>query len=326
VESAIATAAPSADTEFLDPAGVPRWDAVSFDVACSRCGYNLRMLAEPRCPECGLTFEWREVLNSLAAQGPFLFEHNWRRRPLRSWLTTVGRGFFPRSFWQQVSIHERVRAGPLWVMLLLSAAVHVVVFLTIPFLIHVLLSLALGIPVNQSAPNGAWAAAVPTWAEPMYGVTYGLSVGRLASGALVLHCVCALLFHLFVPACLLILFQTLARHRLRQVQMLRAVAYAATPASILAASLTVLILIGKTIPGIHLLGSAVLDLLPSLRFVPLHNTILLLTVCVGIGTLYGSVAIRDYVRLPQPKQIAFVSLFLPALAILVLVFAYRGWR
>ncbi len=34
---------------------------IDFEVPCPRCEYNLRGLTVPRCPECGLTFEWNEV-------------------------------------------------------------------------------------------------------------------------------------------------------------------------------------------------------------------------------------------------------------------------
>ena len=45
------------DAEAITPAyltdGQPDWSAIDFEVRCGRCDYNLRMLPEPRCPECG---------------------------------------------------------------------------------------------------------------------------------------------------------------------------------------------------------------------------------------------------------------------------------
>jgi hypothetical protein len=38
----------------MEPA--PDRDVLASDVLCPRCGYNLRGLPQPRCPECGLTF------------------------------------------------------------------------------------------------------------------------------------------------------------------------------------------------------------------------------------------------------------------------------
>src|SRR5262245_60161015 len=91
---------------LLQPDGAPDWEAISFDVLCSRCGYNLRTRTRPRCTECGLEFAWPRVLDRAAFQNEFLFEHHWRRRPLQSWGLTVWRSFWPKSFWGRVSLHE----------------------------------------------------------------------------------------------------------------------------------------------------------------------------------------------------------------------------
>jgi hypothetical protein len=44
------------------PTGLPEDWALDRDLACPRCRYNLRMLHQPRCPECGLSFRWQELL------------------------------------------------------------------------------------------------------------------------------------------------------------------------------------------------------------------------------------------------------------------------
>ena len=36
----------------------PNWDLVPFDVACARCGHDLRGLTDPVCPACKLEFDW----------------------------------------------------------------------------------------------------------------------------------------------------------------------------------------------------------------------------------------------------------------------------
>jgi predicted RNA-binding Zn-ribbon protein involved in translation (DUF1610 family) len=36
----------------------PDWEQVPFDVGCARCGQDLRGLTEPKCPTCGLEFDW----------------------------------------------------------------------------------------------------------------------------------------------------------------------------------------------------------------------------------------------------------------------------
>ena len=41
----------------------PDWDFVPFDVACARCGHDLRGQSEPKCPACELTFDWSEAVH-----------------------------------------------------------------------------------------------------------------------------------------------------------------------------------------------------------------------------------------------------------------------
>ena len=53
----------------------PNWQTVTDDVECFRCGYNLRGLAQPRCPECGLEFEWADLFDPARRRHPYLFEH-----------------------------------------------------------------------------------------------------------------------------------------------------------------------------------------------------------------------------------------------------------
>ena len=104
--------------------GIPDWDAITFDVFCSRCGYNLRTLTRPLCTECGLEFDWGIVLDRAVDrslwQTSFLFEHLWLRRPIRSWFKTVWRSFRPRRFWGHVSIHDPIETQPLWFMMVMS--------------------------------------------------------------------------------------------------------------------------------------------------------------------------------------------------------------
>lgn len=81
---------PPAESAFLRD-GAPDWDAIDFDVTCVRCGYNLKLLGQPRCPECGLEFEWAQVVTYHQQSSDFLFEHQWRRLPIRSLLLTLTR-------------------------------------------------------------------------------------------------------------------------------------------------------------------------------------------------------------------------------------------
>ncbi|MBK8267438.1 MAG: hypothetical protein IPK83_03695 [Planctomycetes bacterium] len=95
----------------------PNWDAIHIDVHCSRCGYNLRTLEKPRCPECGFEFEWSDLLSLARARLTDLFEYQYRRRPVRSWCSTFWRSFRPARFWPSVSIHSQIIPLPLWIHL-----------------------------------------------------------------------------------------------------------------------------------------------------------------------------------------------------------------
>lgn len=116
-----ATQIDSVEIERYFSGDTPAWDAVDFDLHCSRCGYNLRMLSRPKCTECGLEFEWRELVVRQLSINPKLFEHGWRRNPVRSYLSSVLLPIVsPRRFWKCVSLHDSVKTGPL-VFLILTA-------------------------------------------------------------------------------------------------------------------------------------------------------------------------------------------------------------
>ena len=90
----------------------PDWAHIALDVLCPRCEYNLRTLTRPRCPECGLTFVWSDVL--LAAEGRAdvqLFEYQWRRRPVRSLIRTTALLLLPWRFWRRLPLAAAPRLG-----------------------------------------------------------------------------------------------------------------------------------------------------------------------------------------------------------------------
>ena len=144
-----ATSAIAAKKELGPPP--PDWEKVPFDVGCARCGQDLRGLAEPRCPACGLEFDWAEAVpidqlrcqhcryhlyglretrcpecgerftweEALAAyrrKDLPLFEYQWRERPIRSFIGTWFRALVPGMLWRGVTIHDPPQVEPLWVM------------------------------------------------------------------------------------------------------------------------------------------------------------------------------------------------------------------
>lgn len=90
----------------------PDWPAIAEEIACPLCEYNLRGLAEPRCPECGFRFTWPEVLDPARRKHPYLFEHH-REANLRSFWRTLAAGRRPKTFWTELNPAQRVHPGRL---------------------------------------------------------------------------------------------------------------------------------------------------------------------------------------------------------------------
>jgi hypothetical protein len=96
----------------------------TVELACPLCGYNLRGLTEPRCPECGFAFTWAELLDAKRDRHPWLFEHG-RGRNVRAFVATYGRTPFARRFWLSVTPSNPVHLGRLalyWLLVSLPLA------------------------------------------------------------------------------------------------------------------------------------------------------------------------------------------------------------
>ncbi|GMU82848.1 MAG: hypothetical protein AMXMBFR47_27190 [Planctomycetota bacterium] len=93
-------------------AGAPDWSTLDFEVTCPRCAYNLKLLAQPRCPECGLEFSWPIVVAASreARRDSPLFEYRWRNRPVRSFLYTSLLCLMPARLWKRAELTHTPRA------------------------------------------------------------------------------------------------------------------------------------------------------------------------------------------------------------------------
>lgn len=89
------------------------WSEVRDEIQCSRCGYNLRGLDRPRCPECGLQFEWEDVFLPERRPHPYLYEHHQGDDRLRRFRKTLLGALRPIKFWRTMRITHLHRRGPL---------------------------------------------------------------------------------------------------------------------------------------------------------------------------------------------------------------------
>ncbi len=272
--------------------GKPDWNAINFEVGCSRCGYNLRMLPQPRCPECGLEFDWRDVLDASAWRSEFLFEHHWRNRFFGSWLRTTWAGLRPFRFWRNVSIHDRIHPGPLWFLLLTSVLWFPVTMNVFAWLGWLAAEAALQVAGDYESMRPLW-ELLNVSRQHVSGLANDLN--NLVDE--VLWTLSFLLAGLVAALAVLCgLRQTIGRCRLRTVQLLRVVAYASTPAFIcLGACFVVVVVVTNTIE--QLTSSSVGTCIGFAGMV-------LLLACPALFIFAG---LRRYLHLPHAALAAFAA-------------------
>ena len=295
--------------------GRPDWEAIDFEVHRSRCGYNLYTLQPPRCPECGLEFEWSVVLDASARRSDFLFEHHWRSRPIRSWALTVWRALRPIRFWRNVSIHDRIHAGPLWFLLFSAVVVFLVLFHGLAGLGWVTglglqrLAWRFGLMTSYQidkyvAVFGA-VAAVPLSFVPYYLLVSGGATVTVFLAALTLLCS---------------LRQTLGRCRVRTIQVLRVVGYSATPVCAVWAVVSLSLI---TIQALYAGSTS-----PPFR---VALGVAYPVVAAGVLAAYLVVGLKRYLHLPRATLLGITAagvafLFVYTVAIFVNVTMTIGWR
>jgi len=194
--------------------------------------------------ECGLDFDWPDVLRESGFRSDFLFEHHWKNRPLRSLFVTLKKSFRARRLLGE-SVHTRSnRSSGLSLLLLISIVAVFVCFLGSSLLLGESLSLIFGsrtpivypfsVSPRQSPQrhfqNKVWGLSeilmeignpVTLWSqqtEEKKLLTVVLVVSPILSTTLML----------------LSLRQTLGRCKVRAEQIIRVMAYAALPTCVLA--------------------------------------------------------------------------------------------
>ena len=100
---------------------------VEEELHCPLCGYDLRAITEPRCPECGYAFEWEELRDPARRLHPYLFEHH-PHRPVWAFVRTLVGGLRPWRFWAKLHPTQPLRPRRLVLYWLIVVAIAFVPF------------------------------------------------------------------------------------------------------------------------------------------------------------------------------------------------------
>lgn len=280
------------------PAQGPDWQNISSQVTCPLCGYNLRGLIEPRCPECGYQFEWRSILNANNQRHPYLFEHH-PERNFRSFLQTFLRPEIgPKSFWGSLNPAQPTRIPRLvlyWSMYSLIA----------------LIPLALGlIPAFQWAIQAHPFLRGRPWVQVWRYLTAGAQLGGAESCVIVL-----LLFPWLNFGALMLFQQSIRRAKIKPVHVLRCAIYSGDV--IVWFSLVAAIALATVEPyfALRRLSNPVLGL-----FMGGDTLIRTLWIsALGVALVSGFrlfIACRDYLKIRRALSLAIASQVVVAFAVL----------
>ena len=184
------------------------------DIACPLCGYNLRGLAEPRCPECGYQFDWSEMLDVRRRKHPFLYEQQ-SGIAAGAFVRTAAASYRPRRFWQILHPAQPASLRRLLLYWLIGAAI----------LAMALEAGVLIVRAEQAAPYVGWRGGPPSAA---WNLVEALDL-YLSYGWVVQDTIRWVLFPLLWPwvtfASLLVFRISMRRARIRNVHMLRCALY-----------------------------------------------------------------------------------------------------
>lgn len=289
----------------------PDWTTFDDAVECPLCEYNVRGLAEPRCPECGYAFTWTEVLDPNRRRHPYLFEHH-PGRSARSFAATLFGGLRPRRFWRTLHPVQPARPWRLAAYLLL-----VLLVLALP----VGLGTIIGIPDTPGAraPWG-WAPALrhqlgrQSTANLPYHLTQPLMRAKLWLLVWTFSIFCAA--WLALTSILLLIFQaSMRRARLRLHHVARCLVY------------------GFDLVvwwGLLLAAALVVNAIPNASRVtaePIAWFILFSLPLVWLAMSYRLAAAYElYLRFDRPRWTIFsVQLIVPLVVLLTLLMLPRNW-
>ena len=206
------------------------------DLRCPRCEYNVRGLEQPRCPECGQTFDPQRVVARAQAQSSGLFEFYFFDRPISTFLRTLRASVRPRRFWGAMHRRWPTQAWGLWFYLAfvlgLTWSITVTGYIGTNFGINCLNRVRRGQDGWAQASRDTLNITLTRYPEEFVGGWIALP-GFLAVAG-------------FLPAPL-IFWQTLRRHRVSRTRVLRVIAYASWPVLAWAVTFQFLFLVGNPV-------------------------------------------------------------------------------
>jgi hypothetical protein len=276
------------ELDLLTPESTPDWDRIGFDTLCPRCGYNLRTLTRPKCPECGLDFAWPDILRESGFKSDFLFEHHWRTRPVASLLRTFRKSLRPRRFWTDVSIHDQLGPEGLKFLMVLSTIILVITFhastAIVAHLFQLIYAKTTWLGAARSVRQYQW------YIHSRFLADFG-SAGSVLLGLLTIAATIAATTILLVG-----MRQTLGRCRVRPIQIIRVMSYALLPLSI-------------TAP----LGFLMLFVIPSYMLQDLNKKALVqsggLILTWLLFSHYLYCGLKYYLSLPRARLLACTAVF-----------------
>jgi hypothetical protein len=308
----------------------PDWETLSEEIHCPLCDYNLRGLVEPRCPECGFKFDWKELLESTRNVHPYLFEHQPKRNIWSFW-KTFWRDCRPRRFWREVHPGHVLKPRRLMLYWVLANAVLMFV-VVVPFIDSAVRMATAPSPVAHT--GWTWAPGHPTTAEhlkqfssinqipikslipdtytpappPKLWTPYGLQMAwacaewdRVSAGALSIFIVWPWL----TLSALLIFQASMQQVKIRQAHVLRCVIYSCD------------------FPLLLIIASAIAPDPTPLRY-PTANSIITL-VCFGVTLYRLSTAYKRYMRFDRPFLTVLSSQIIVGLAVFTVIVNMSSW-
>lgn len=275
---------------------------------CPRCGYDQTGVVDSwrdscplagLCPECGLEFEWRNLLNPAFASHLNLFEHAKDHR-IRAWWRTTRKTWRPRRFWKWVRPEHPIRPSRLLFIGITGFITSSIVgsLLTIGLFTSTMAVFAVTTDMPLGFVFSGLAEDAPSAASPLYAAIDDGTAPALA--------VLPPLMVLLTPLAFLLLPRTFRRARVRPAHLLRIGVYTLIG---FALAWHIPTWIGTAI-GLFLfimndsLGVVSWDFTGAAAQTFADTTIVAIPIAWTIWAWYR--AARDYLRLPRPSLVTLV--------------------